>query len=132
MLFTALAIMLGHDVVEHQHHEYGEQHLGHHHSDGENLCDDENDSEDFDYEHLFSNFQHGESGIIFISSLNFSNTLLKQLFPVFAELPDSYIFQCFPTIIRQYSPPNKVVYFNSQHYLPSGLRAPPASSINFL
>jgi hypothetical protein len=127
-MYTALAILLGHNIFPHHHYDFEHSAIDHYHSDDHHHGDGNEDGENEqpDLELLFSTLQHGEYGITFLSSHNLGNTLSKRQFTFFAVLPDSYNFRRFPTFVRQNLLPYKVVYFNSQHYLPSGLRAPPA------
>jgi hypothetical protein len=125
LLFTALAILLGHNVSAHEHHDYEKHHLEQHHSDDHSHSDQENESKDFDFRHIFSAFQHGEGGITFLNSQSLSTTFLKQAFTSTAVFSESCVFSRFYTIARQQSPLYKLVCFNSQQNLPSGLRAPP-------
>lgn len=123
MLFTALALMLGHNVFPHHHHDSVQQESDHHHSHGNH---DHDDQEDDDLGHLFSGFLHGINGIDFLSSQSTGNTFSKQ--PIFlVELllhPVSFNYTLIQ--VRQNSPPYKYVYYNPFQLLPSGLRAPPS------
>lgn len=161
MMFTALAIMLGHDIIPH-HHDFEHNGTGHHHSihqhnsgshhhhsdhhhqsDGHQHTDDHHHSDDnhngnnsdkddkdkeFDFHHhLFSHFKHGDNGIVFLNSHGFNNLFSKQLNNLVVLFPESFIYQDTPDIVRQNSPPYKTFYYNSQFFLPTGLRAPPLS-----
>jgi len=127
MLFSALAMMLGHNLIPHQHHDHDGVNLEHHHSDGEKHNDHENQSEDFDFGHLFSHFQHKEKDVSFLSNNNSHNTFSKQLLLFPAVLSDTYNFQHISPFVQHYTQPlYKTVYFNSLYHLPSGLRAPPS------
>lgn len=128
MLFTALAILLGHNLIPHHHHDFEQSIVEHHHSDDHNHGDQgdgNTENEETDFGHLFSNFQHGENGVTFLSSHHLANTLSKQLSPLIAALQDVYVFQNIAVCIRQNAPPYISDYYSSQNFLPSGLRAPP-------
>lgn len=123
MMFTALAILLGHNLIphHHHHHEFEYYTVEHHHGDED---DGNSENEESDFGHLFSNFQHGENGITFLSN-HFTNSLSKQLSPSVAVLTEVFFFQNITEFVRQNSPPCKSEYRNSQYLLPPGLRAPP-------
>lgn len=130
MLFSALAMMLGHNLIPHNHHDHEVVHFEHQHSDGEqhdhHENNHENDSEDFDFGHLFSHFQHSEKDVAFLSNNNSHTTFSKQLSLYPAVLSDTYNFQHTSPFVQHYTQPlYKTVYFNSLYHLPSGLRAPP-------
>lgn len=125
MLFTAFAIMLGHNIFPHHHHDSGQQEeLDHHHSHGNH---DHDDQEDGDFGHIFSSFLHGSNGIDFLSSQSTNHTYSKQPFFLAGVLqhPDSFSYSLVQ--VRQNSPPYKYIYFDPFQLLPSGLRAPPLS-----
>lgn len=127
MLFSALAMMLGHNLIPHDHHDHEVVNFEHHHSDGGHHHDHENDSEDFDFGHLFSHLQHGEKDVAFLSSKNSHTAFSKQLLLFPAVLSDAYNFQHISPFVQHYSQPlYKTVYFNSLYHLYQGLRAPPS------
>lgn len=129
MMFTALAILLGHNVIRHHHHGFEQITIDHHHSDDHHHGDKggkNGENEENGLGHFFSNFQHGYNGVTFLTIHDISNSLSKQLSPLVAVFPKDFVFQLFTEFVRQNSPPYKVVYPNSQYLLPTGLRAPPA------
>lgn len=135
MMFIALAIMLGHNLIPHQHHDFEhytvEHHDDHHHSKDHHHGDEgdgNSENEESDFGHLFSNFPHGESGISFLSN-HFTNILSKQLSPSTATLAEIFVFQNSIEFVRQNSPPYNSQYSDLQYLLPCGLRAPPVSNI---
>lgn len=132
MMFTALAILLGHNLIPHHHHDFEHSTLEHHHSDDHHHGDKDDgnsENEESDLGHLFSNFQHGGNGITFLSNHVVTNSLSKQLSPSAAVLTEVFDFQNINEFVRQNAPPHKAVYPNSQYLLPTGLRAPPALNV---
>lgn len=128
MMFTALAMLLGHDFIPHHHHDFEHFTVAHHHSDDHHHGDEDDgngENEESDFGHLFSNFQHGDNGITFLSSHHITNTLSIHLSPSDAVLPDVFVFQNIIEFVRQNSPPYKEAYRNPQYLLPTGSRAPP-------
>lgn len=129
MMFTALAILLGHDVIKHHHHDFAESSVAHHHSEDHHHGDesDENsENAESGFGHLFSNFQHGDNGVTFLTNPVVSNSEVKHFSTLVALLPEVFVFQDISDFVRQNSPPYKAIYPNSQYLLPTGLRAPPA------
>ncbi len=130
MMFTALAILLGHDVIGHHHHDFEQSSVGHHHhSDDyqhENDGGNNGEKEESGFGHFFSNFQHGENGVTFLTSPDNSNSGSKHFAPLVAILPEGFVFQHVTEFVRQNSPPHKPIYPNSQYLLTTGLRAPPS------
>lgn len=130
MMFTALAILLGHNLIPHHHHDFDHSTLEHHrHSEDHhhgNEGEGDSENEETDFGDLFSNFQHGGNGITFLSSHHINNLILKQLSPSVAVLNEFFIFQNIVELAKQNSPPYKDVHRNSQYPLPTGLRAPPS------
>ena len=138
MLYSALAIMLGHDFIEHHHnydfeqnvtsHHHSEGH--HHHSDGHhhdiNTDDDKDtDDESDDWKHLFSIIEHGVEGLPFLTNHSSVDNFSKQIPQFIAVRISNFIFKQTIIEVRQNAPPFIVAYYNSQILLPSGLRAPP-------
>jgi hypothetical protein len=127
MIFTAFAMLLGHNLIGHHHHDkeqiaFDHSHADDHHHDNEN-DDEENDP---DFLHFLSHLPHDGDVVTFLNSQDYSKNQQKQLLPLVALFQSSFTFDYLLEFERQNSPPFKVVYFNSHHYLPSGLRAPPA------
>lgn len=129
MMFTALAIMLGHNLIPHHHHDFEQVIVEHHHHASEHHHGDKEDEnsedEESDFGHLFSHFQHSEDDVTFLSNHPFTNSLSKQLSPSSCVLTEAFVFQNIDEFARQNSPPYKDVHRNSQYLLPTGLRAPP-------
>lgn len=126
MMFSALAILLGHNMVGHDHHT---KHLHivneQNHSEGQNNHG-ENNSSDFDLGDLFASLQHGANGITFLSGDSFDESYSNQQPSLFLEQAfDSPTFILQLSTSRLQTPPYKFVYYNSLKLLPSGLRAPP-------
>ncbi len=116
---------LGHNFIGHHHHDkehlaFDHSHADDHHHENENNDDEEND---FDFLHFLSLLPHDGDVVTFLKSQELAKLKYKQL------LSSSAIFQPTLGILldleRQNAPPFIAIYFNSQHYLPSGLRAPP-------
>lgn len=123
MMFTAYAILLGHNIIPHHHHstehELAEHHHTHHSHDG--------DEEGKDLSHLFSHFIHSAEGFIFTSSNNITLSKLQLL--LVAVLPDNFSLDEFliPPLLLKQSEEHHV--YISPHSHPSGLRAPPVTFI---
>ena len=127
MIVTALAIVLGHNVIPHTHvQEHSEHHHSHSHSHSHDQSHSDSESEDSDFGHLLSIFPHEDGGVIFTEIPNFHFEISKQIIPSVGVFIFPFVIRQFPTIARQSSPPDKVVYFDNLYFLPSGLRAPPA------
>ncbi|MEX1001313.1 MAG: hypothetical protein WDZ35_04290 [Crocinitomicaceae bacterium] len=131
MIFTALAILLGHDFIPHHHHnkeqvafDHSHSHVDGHHHDHDHDNDNDEEENDFDFLHFLSHIPHNGDGVTFLKVKELGKTQYKQL-NTSAILQTHFTFNTILDIERQNAPPFKVVYFNSQHYLPSGLRAPP-------
>lgn len=133
MLYSALAIMLGHDFIEHHHHYDFEQNItSHHHSDGHHHHDNNTDTDDKDTEdesndwkHLFSILEHGVEGLTFFTNHSPVDNFSKKIPQFIAVRISNFIFKQAIIEVRQNAPPFIAVYYNSQIFLPSGLRAPP-------
>ncbi len=124
LLYTALAIMLGHNLIPHHHHHFEHEAGSHHHDDGHHENNDAEDESD-DWGHFFEGLQHGAEGLTFITSHSSSNIYLKQI-PQFAALhTTNFIFIQFFIEARQNAPPSIAYFYISQNFLPCGLRAPP-------
>lgn len=132
MIFIAVAIMLGHNIIGHHHHHKSEHsEISHHshsnndHHHNDNAAEDAAEDECEDWEHLFSGLLHGADGIVCLTSNIASNNIVK-LIPQFNALNGSYIaFQQVIIDVRQNAPPFLSAYYSCQNHLPYGLRAPP-------
>jgi hypothetical protein len=119
-MFTAVAIMLGHNFIGHHHHDYEHTEVSHHHNDG-HQHDNDTEDESEDWGHFFSGLNHGAEGLTFLTSHGFS-----KLIPQCNALHVSHLdFQQVIIDVRQNAPPYISDYHNYHNYLPSGLRAPP-------
>lgn len=135
MLYSALAIMLGHDFIEHHHyHDFEQTVTSHHHSDGHHHdnntdADDDNDNnaedESDDWKHLFSIIEHGVEGLTFLTNHSSDDKFSKQIPQFIAVRISIFVFKQAIIEVRQNAPPFIAAYYNSQIFLPSGLRAPP-------
>jgi hypothetical protein len=122
LMFIAYAILLGHDMIPHHHHD-NEQELAEHHQTDHHHNDNE-DSEDLS--HILSHFIHSSDGFTFTVNHNISNTFTKQLVSLIAIMPDNFYQNRFLTPLFLYKPPAVNYIYVSPHSLSSGLRAPPA------
>lgn len=128
MMLTALAIMLGHNLIPHHHHDFEQTAADHHHSDHHHYGAEENENgenKESKLGHLFAHFQHSENGFDFLSNHHFTHSLSKQIFPPAAVLAEVFVYKTNIDSVRQNSPPYKEVYLNLQCLLPTGSRAPP-------
>lgn len=123
-MFLALAIMLGHNVFPHHHHETDKELADHHHSDDHNH-DHDSPMEGEDLEHLFSVFQHPGNGVSFLTSYEFSAESIGKIIPTDEEVSNSFYSSLYPLLIKQKSPPFRQVFRDFKYFLHTGLRAPP-------
>lgn len=130
MLCSALAIMLGHNFIPHHHHDFEHSKVAHHHNDKhhhdndtENNSDSENESDD--WSHLFSGIQHGADRLTFLTSHSSTDNLSKQIPQFTAIQVSNFVLNQIIFDVWQNAPPYISDYYNSQKFLPSGLRAPP-------
>ena len=134
MLYSALAILLGHNFIPHQHQDFEQDNHSHHHNDGhhhdnETQGESNEEGEKNDWTHLFSNLQHGTQGITFLTSNGPADNFSKQI-PTLTPLQTlTFVFQQVITEVRQNAPPHIGDSYNSLNYLPSGLRGPPISIV---
>jgi len=127
MMFIAVAIMLGHNIIVHHHHDIKHSQISHHSHSNNDHHQHDNDKEDEneDWKHIFAGLQHGADGIICLTSKTASNNIVK-LIPKFKVLNVTHFnFKQVIIDVRQSAPPFISDYYNSQNNLPSGLRAPP-------
>ena len=127
MMFIAVAIMLGHNIIGHHHHDIKHSQISHHSHSNNDHHQHDNDKEDEneDWKHIFAGLQHGADGIICLTSKTASNNIVK-LIPKFNALNVTHFnFKQVIIDVRQNAPPFISDYYNSQNNLPSGLRAPP-------
>jgi hypothetical protein len=126
-MFIAVAIMLGHNIIGHHHHDIKHSQISHHSHSNNDHHQHDNDKEDEneDWKHIFAGLQHGADGIICLTSKTASNNIVK-LIPKFKVLNVTHFnFKQVIIDVRQSAPPFISDYYNSQNNLPSGLRAPP-------
>lgn len=131
MLYSALALMLGHNFIGHHHHDFEQTEVSHHHNDGhhhdndpEDNSDSENESDD--WSHLFSGVQHyGAEELTFLTSHSSTDNLSKQIPQFIAIQVSNFVLNQIIVEVRQNAPPYISEYYNSQNFLPNGLRAPP-------
>ena len=127
MMFIAVAVMLGHNIIGHHHHDIKHSQISHHSHSNNDHHQHDNDTEDEneDWKHIFAGLQHGADGIICLNSKTASNNIVK-LIPKFKVLNVTHFnFKQVIIDVRQSAPPFISDYYNSQNNLPSGLRAPP-------
>ena len=87
MMFIAVAIMLGHNIIGHHHHDIKHSQISHHSHSNNDHHQHDNDTEDEneDWKHIFAGLQHGADGIICLNSKTASNNIVK-LIPKFKVL----------------------------------------------
>lgn len=122
LMTVAYAILFGHSILAHHHHENDHDLTEHHHTD--NHHDDDADSEDLN--HLFSHFTHLAVGFNFTTSHSTTNVFSKQQLSIVVVLPDNFLISKFIIPALLYKPPAEHLIYISPHSLSSGLRAPPA------
>lgn len=128
MLFSALAVMLGHNLIPHHHHDFEHNELAHHQNDG-NHHDNDTEDESDGWGHFFSHLQHGSDGQTYLTSHSSTNNFSKKISHFTAVCLSKYVLEQVIVEIRQNAPPYNADYSNSQNFLPSGLRAPPISIV---
>lgn len=125
-MILALAIMLGHNIFPHHHHEVDKELAEHHHSDDHNHdTDHESPIEAQDLEHLFSVFQHPGNGVSFLTGYELTEIEAGKTISAAKAISGTFYPSLYPSLIRQKSPPFRPVFRNFQYFLPTGLRAPP-------
>jgi hypothetical protein len=125
MMFTAYAILLGHNIVPHQHHDHDEHFTEDHHTD----YHPDDDADDDGLNHLFAHFNHAADGFTFTTSNNIGNIFSKLQLTFVALLPDNFLLDEFLIPTLPDKPPKEHLVYISIHSHPSGLRAPPATFI---
>lgn len=132
MLYSALAIVMGHNFIGHNHdfehnevshHHNNEHHHDHgHHHDNE----EEKDEESEDWWALFlSSIQHGTEGFTYLTGHGLVDIFLIQA-NHFNDFQSTYfIFNQEVVEVRQNAPPYLSKNYSSKKFLPFGLRAPP-------
>ncbi len=129
-LTLAYAILLGHNIIPHHHHDHDHHATKHHdtdHHDTDHHHDDDADNDGLN--HLFAHFTHAADGFSFLTNHNITNTFFKQQLSLVAVLPDNFSLDDFliPPLLDK--PPAEHLVYISPHSHPSGLRAPPATFI---
>lgn len=123
MVFSALAIMLGHDFIPHHHHSDNER-IRHHHHPLQNQ-NDEQDCDKFDvWWHYFSFFQHGESGLLYTAGSDIYK-LSKEINSSSLILNHEFLNKPPVIYIEQSSFQYPSLYWSNFINNLSGLRAPP-------
>jgi len=121
LMTVAYAILLGHSIIPHHHHdsvhELTEHHQEHHQHDGE--------EESNGLSHLFSHFVHSADGFTTTQN-NFNISFLQKQLSVVAVLPNNFYLKTFAFPLLKHKPPTEQLIYISPHFLSSGLRAPPA------
>lgn len=128
MLYSALALLLGHNFIGHHHHDFEYSEIPDHHNDG-SLHDNDSEDENNDWSHLFSRINHGAEGLIFLTSHVFTNKFSKQIAQFSVLHVSNFIFKQVIIEVRQNVPPYIADYCNSHSFLPFGLRAPPVTIV---
>ncbi len=143
LLFIALAVLLGHNVITHHHHhhndfdgletahhhstyhKHGNDHNGNDHSGEDHSGDEHDEEQNFKFCHLFFHYEHGATDIAVLGSFEKDISLSKQPLQLFALLPKSSLIWQYKFLIRQKIPPYKIDFFSHQYFSPTSLRAPP-------
>ena len=126
MLYFALAIMLGHNFIVHNHYDFQHNketqnhHDGHHHGH-----DHGSEEEKDDWGHVFLSFHHSVDGLTFFNSISSVDQVSNRFSDITPIHSTHFIFSLEIFDIRQNAPPDIASYYNSQNLPPSGLRAPP-------
>lgn len=123
LMTVAYAILLGHNVIPHHHHDHHDHDVPEHNHHDQHHGDDTNRE---DLNHLFSHFTHSADGFNFTTSHNISNIFSKQQLSVVAVLPDNFLISKFIIPPLLYKPPAELLIYISPHSLSLGLRGPPA------
>lgn len=130
MLYSALAIMLGHNFIEHHHHNFDHNGLAHHHCNGHHHHnDDEHEDDSNDWSDLFAGIHHGAEGLSFLVSRDSADSFSKLGHLDTALHALDFVFNQVVIELRQKAPPYIPDDYNSLDFLPSGLRAPPVSIV---
>jgi hypothetical protein len=133
LLFIALAVLLGHNVIPHHHHHHNDfdgLETAHHHSTyhkhgNEHSGDDHDEEQSFKFCHLFFHYEHGATDIAVLGSFEKDKSLSKQPLQFFTLLPKSSLIWKYSILVRQKIPPYNVDFFSHQYFSPTSLRAPP-------
>ena len=124
LLFSALAIMLGHNFIPHHHHDFDHNLKVHLHNDGSQHNNDSQDN-NIDLVHFFSQLHHDTDGQTYLTTLSSSDHLLKNISHFAAIFTSETILNKVIIGKRQKVPPYKNDHHFSQNSIPYGLRAPP-------
>lgn len=122
MLFTAYAILLGHNTIPHHHHDSDRNLTGQHNADHHQ---DQDESDNDELTHLFSHFTHSADGHTFKCTHSTDNTSNKELLTPVIALSDGSTIDAFLLPALLHKPPSEQFNYVPPNALPSGLRAPP-------
>ena len=122
MMTIAYAILLGHSIIPHHHHDSKHDLIDHQYTDH----DHHNDADSEDLSHLFAHFAHSADGFIFTTAHSITNTFCKQQLSGAALLPDNFHIDKFLIPPLLHKPPAEHLIYISPHSHSKGLRAPPA------
>lgn len=126
MLYFALAIMLGHNFIVHNHYDQEQNKIAHHHHDGHHHHHDHDPEEETDdWGHVFSSYHHVANGLTYYPSLSSVENLPNRFHQNTTFSPTKFIFSQIIFESRQKAPPDIADYYKSQNLPPFGLRAPP-------
>lgn len=123
ILTLAYAILLGHNIIPHHHHDHDEHLSEHHGADHQHDSDADNDG----VMELFAHCTHTADGFAFTSAHNFSTMFSKLQLTFVALLLDNFAFDEFLIPPLLHKPPAEHLIYISPHSHSSGLRAPPLS-----
>lgn len=125
LIFTALVIQLGHDIIPHHHEDSHSDLAGHHHAHpfvpfNSNENQDENG---FKFSDVLSFLSHDYDEFTYVNAS--SNDSCKRIFVLDLLLPESYSFCNDFLLIKQNAPPNIPDYRQVFQIVTAALRGPP-------
>ncbi|MBP6334667.1 MAG: hypothetical protein KA444_04270 [Bacteroidia bacterium] len=124
LLTLAYAILLGHNIVPHHHHDSKHELTEHHHSHHQH-----GEDEGMDLSDLFSHFVHSSDDFMFTAGHSFSNNVSNQMLSFDFILPDEILFTAIFVPLFRHKPPAELPIYYSPHSHSCGLRAPPSSFV---
>lgn len=125
ILFVTLAyaVLLGHNIIPHHHHDSAQE-IAEHHSSQHDL-EGENDG----LSHMLSHFVHSTDGFTFSPNHNLSSTFSKQKISFVTVLPNNFSFEEFNIPLLLLKQPSEKLIYISPISNSNSLRAPPATFI---
>lgn len=119
----AYAILLGHNIIPHHHHDSAEEIAKHH------ITHHDHDSEHEGLGNLLSHFVHSVDSFTLPANHIIINTFSKQLLSFVGVLPNNISLNNFliPPLLHNFFA--EQIFYISPHSHPNGLRAPPTTLI---